>query len=201
MRMSIFAAASAVALMAGAAHAAPVVETPAVIAQDPAFTDAELKQFGMAMDQLTAITAQVQGGAPTDEQQAQMAAAVQSSGLTIERFNEISNAVSADPVLQARVAVAMAPPSPAGTIGAEVTDEELAGFSAAMVQLREISAGIEGGTPTAEQQSAMAEAVANSGLTIERFNAISNAVPSDEALRARVRLADARREAETSGAQ
>lgn len=200
MRMSIFAAASAVALMAGAAHAAPVVETPAIVAQDPAFTDAELKQFGMAMDQLTAITQQVQG-TPTDEQQAQMAAAVQNSGLTIERFNEISNAVSADPVLQARVAVAMAPASPAGSIGAEVSDEELAGFSAAMVELREISAGIEGGTPTPEQQTAMAEAVANSGLTIERFNAISNAVPSDDALRARVRLADARREAETSGAQ
>ncbi|WP_226635959.1 DUF4168 domain-containing protein [Brevundimonas poindexterae] len=200
MRMSIFAAVSAVALMAGAAHAAPVVDTPAIVAQDPAFTDAELKQFGMAMDQLTAITQQVQG-TPTDEQQAQMAAAVQNSGLTIERFNEISNAVSADPVLQARVAVAMAPASPAGSIGAEVSDEELAGFSAAMVELREISAGIEGGTPTPEQQTAMAEAVANSGLTIERFNAISNAVPSDDALRARVRLADARREAETSGAQ
>ncbi len=200
MRMSIFAAVSAVALMAGAAHAAPVVDTAAIVAQDPAFTDAELKQFGMAMDQLTAITQQVQG-TPTDEQQAQMAAAVQNSGLTIERFNEISNAVSADPVLQARVAVAMAPASPAGSIGAEVSDEELAGFSAAMVELREISAGIEGGTPTPEQQTAMAEAVANSGLTIERFNAISNAVPSDDALRARVRLADARREAETSGAQ
>lgn len=200
MRMSIFAAVSAVALMAGAAHAAPVVDTPAIVAQDPAFTDAELKQFGMAMDQLTAITQQVQG-TPTDEQQARMAAAVQNSGLTIERFNEISNAVSADPVLQARVAVAMAPASPAGSIGAEVSDEELAGFSAAMVELREISAGIEGGTPTPEQQTAMAEAVANSGLTIERFNAISNAVPSDDALRARVRLADARREAETSGAQ
>lgn len=200
MRMSIFAAVSAVALMAGAAHAAPVVDTPAIVAQDPAFTDAELKQFGMAMDQLTAITQQVQG-TPTDEQQAQMAAAVQNSGLTIERFNEISNAVSADPVLQARVAVAMAPASPAGSIAAEVSDEELAGFSAAMVELREISAGIEGGTPTPEQQTAMAEAVANSGLTIERFNAISNAVPSDDALRARVRLADARREAETSGAQ
>lgn len=51
-----------------------------------------------------------------------------------------------------------------------------------------------GGSPTAEQQAAMAAAVEGSGLEVDRFNAISTALSQDAALRARVALADARRE-------
>mgnify|MGYP004452295659 CR=1 FL=1 len=200
MRMSIFAAVSAVALMAGAAHAAPVVDTPALVAQDPGFTDDELKSFGTAMGQLGEVAAQVQGGTPTAEQQAEMASIVQNSGLTIDRFNAISNAVSADPVLQARVAVVMAPPSPAGSVAASVTDEEVEKFSAAISSIQAIAATVDG-TPTAEQQAEMAAIVEGSGMTIERFNAISNAVSTDTTLQARMRLADAERASGTSGAQ
>ena len=200
MRMSIFAAVSAVALMAGAAHAAPVVDTPAIVAQDPGFTDDELKSFGTAMGQLADVAAQVQGGTPTAEQQAEMASIVQNSGLTIDRFNAISNAVSADPVLQARVAVVMAPPSPAGSVAASVTDDEVEKFSSAITRIQAIAATVDG-TPTAEQQAEMAAVVEGSGLTIERFNAISNAVSTDTTLQARMRLADAERASGTSGAQ
>lgn len=200
MRMSIFAAVSAVALMAGAAHAAPVVDTPAIVAQDPGFTDDELKSFGTAMGELGEVAAQVQGGTPTAEQQAEMASIVQNSGLTIDRFNAISNAVSADPVLQARVAVVMAPPSPAGSVAASVTDEEVEKFSAAISSIQAIAATVDG-TPTAEQQAEMAAIVEGSGMTIERFNAISNAVSTDTTLQARMRLADAERASGTSGAQ
>lgn len=44
--------------------------------------------------------------APSAEQQAQMAAAISSSGLALDRFNAISGAVSQDAHLRARMAVA-----------------------------------------------------------------------------------------------
>ena len=201
MRIPLFAAVSAVALMAGAAQAAPAPVTPAAVAQDPGYSDDELKKFGTAMEQLSGISAQIQGGTPTAEQQAEMAAIVENSGLTIERFNAISQAVSGDRVLQARMAVVMTPPSPEGSVGASVTDQEVEQFSSAMGRIQEIAAGIQGGTPTAEQQAEMAGIVENSGLTIDRFNAISTAVSQDPALQARMRLADANRAAGNSGGQ
>jgi len=201
MRIPLFAAVSVVALMAGSVQAAPANVTPAVaVAQDPGYSDDELKKFGTAMDQLAAIAEQLQGGTPTAEQQAEMAGIVQNSGLTIDRFNAISNAVSADPVLQARVAVVMAPPSPEGSVAASVTDEEVEKFSSAISSIQAIAATVQG-TPTAEQQAEMAAIVEGSGLTIERFNAISNAVSTDSTLQARMRLADAERASATSGAQ
>ena len=48
--------------------------------------------------------------------------------------------------------------------------------------------------PAVEQQTAMAAAVSESGLALERFNAISQAVSSDARLQARLELADAQAE-------
>ncbi len=202
MRITLFAAVSAVALMAGSVQAAPASVTPAAaVAQDPGYSDDELKKFGTAMEQLSGISAQIQGGTPTAEQQAEMAGIVENSGLTIDRFNAISQAVSADPVLQARMAVVMTPPSPEGSVAASVTDQEVEQFSSAMGRIQEIAATVQGGTPTAEQQAEMAAVVEGSGLTIDRFNAISTAVSQDQALQARMLLADAERAAGMSGGQ
>ena len=202
MRITLFAAVSAVALMAGSAQAAPASVTPAAaVAQDPGYSDDELKKFGTAMEQLSGISAQIQGGTPTAEQQAEMAGIVENSGLTIDRFNAISQAVSADPVLQARMAVVMTPPSPEGSVAASVTDQEVEQFSSAMGRIQEIAATVQGGTPTAEQQAEMAAVVEGSGLTIDRFNAISTAVSQDQALQARMLLADAERASGMSGGQ
>ena len=202
MRIPLFAAVSAVALMAGSVQAAPATLSPAAaVAQDPGYSDDELKKFGTAMEQLSGISAQIQGGTPTAEQQAEMAGIVENSGLTIDRFNAISQAVSADPVLQARMAVVMTPPSPEGSVAASVTDQEVEQFSSAMGRIQEIAATVQGGTPTAEQQAEMAAVVEGSGLTIDRFNAISTAVSQDQALQARMLLADAERAAGMSGGQ
>ncbi len=202
MRIPLFAAVSAVALMAGSVQAAPANLSPAAaVAQDPGYSDDELKKFGTAMEQLSGISAQIQGGTPTAEQQAEMAGIVENSGLTIDRFNAISQAVSADPVLQARMAVVMTPPSPEGSVAASVTDQEVEQFSSAVGRIQDIAAGIQGGTPTAEQQAEMAAVVEGSGLTIDRFNAISTAVSQDQALQARMLLADANRAAGMSGGQ
>lgn len=202
MRIPLFAAVSAVALMAGSVQAAPANLSPAAaVAQDPGYSDDELKKFGTAMEQLSGISAQIQGGTPTAEQQAEMAGIVENSGLTIDRFNAISQAVSADPVLQARMTVVMTPPSPEGSVAASVTDQEVEQFSSAVGRIQDIAAGIQGGTPTAEQQAEMAAVVEGSGLTIDRFNAISTAVSQDQALQARMLLADANRAAGMSGGQ
>ena len=201
MRIPLFAAVSAVALMAGSVQAAPATLNPAVaVAQDPGYSDDELKKFGTAMEQLSGISAQVQGGTPTAEQQAEMAGIVENSGLTIDRFNAISQSVSADPVLQARMGVVMTPPSPQGSVAASVTDQEVEQFSSAMGRIQEIAASVDG-TPTAEQQAEMAAVVEGSGLTIDRFNAISTAVSQDRALQARMLLADAERASGMSGGQ
>lgn len=196
MRVStLLAATASVALISGAAAAAPAaVPTAAVSApQDAAYTDAELKGYATAMARIAPIAQSLNGAAPNADQQAQMAAAVSESGLTIEKFNEISNAVGADPELGARAELAAATPSPAGSVGAGVTDTEADQFGAAMVQLQAVLATVQGGTPTPEQQAQMAAIVEGSGLSVERFNEISNAVAQDAHLRARVSLADARR--------
>ncbi|MDZ4362129.1 DUF4168 domain-containing protein [Brevundimonas sp.] len=196
MRLStLLAATASIALISGTAVAAPVVMASPVSAapQDAAFTDAELKGYATAMARITPIAQALNGATPNADQQAQMAAAVSESGLTIEKFNEISNAVGADPVLGARAELAAATPSPAGSVGAGVSDAEADQFGAAMTQLQAVLAAVQGGTPTPEQQAQMAAIVEGSGLSVERFNEISNAVAQDDHLRARVSLADARR--------
>lgn len=183
---------AALFLTAAPVMAEEVEAAPAAVAPAGEPTDAELAQFAAAMKKVQAVAAAVQDGAPTDEQQAEMAAAVQNSGLAIERFNAISAAVSGDRVLQARAAVAGAEPSAPGSVGAGVSDAEAAQFAAAMAGITDIARALNGAQPDEAQQAQMAEAIQNSGLDIERFNAISAATGQDEHLQARIALAQAR---------
>ncbi len=190
MRLPMLAIASAAALLGGTAQiaaAAPLMS----VSQAAEYSDAQLQAFGTAMAAVRAA-APTDGAAPNTEQQAAMAAAVASSGMEITAFNALATAVSTDPVLQARLAVFATPESPAGSVAASVTDAEVAQFAAAMTAVR-AAAPTGGAAPTDEQQAAMAAAVSASGLALDRFNAISGAVSSDERLRARVELADAKR--------
>ncbi len=188
MRLTLIAAVSAVALM-GAAAPALAAAPVAVASQATEYSDAQLQAFATAMTAVRAA-APTDGTAPTTEQQAAMAAAVESSGMGIEGFNALATAVSTDAVLQARLAVLDTPEPPAGSVAASVTDAEVAQFGAAMVQVR-AAAPTDGSAPNTEQQAAMAAAVSASGLELERFNAIATAVSTDPRLRARLALADA----------
>lgn len=192
MRFHLFAAVSAVALLATGAHAqdASAQPAPAPAAEAQAVTDADLAAFARAATSVRTLMEGVQGGQPTADQQAAMASAITDAGLTIDRFNAISTQVAADPELQARVAIAATPESPAGSVAAGVTDAELAQFAPAYARVREIAVAANG-APTTEQQTQMAEVIQNSGLTIERFNEISGALSSDQRLQARVALAEA----------
>ncbi|MDI1282584.1 MAG: hypothetical protein ACI9YM_002292 [Brevundimonas sp.] len=194
MRNTLLVAVSFVALAAaGQSVAAPAFTATAAVTQDAsdAISDAELRAFAAAMAEVQTVAAAVEG-TPTAEQQASMAASVQGSGLAIDRFNTIATAVSQDPALRARIAVVTAPAPAPGSVAAGVSDQELGQFAAAMGVVQTVAAGIEGGTATAEQQAEMAAAVQNSGLDIERFNAISTAVSQDGSLQARIALINAR---------
>lgn len=193
----LIAAASVLALaVVGApalAQAAPVSATlasAAVMVAAEEVTDAQLIAFNEAMQKVRAVVAAA-GGAPTAEQQAEMAAAIEASGLGIEQFNAVSTKVSSDAVLRARLGVLAAPASPEGSVAAGVTDAEVGQFSAAMARIRDVVPA--GAAPDADQQAAMAAAVENSGLSLERFNEVATAVSQDDRLRARVELADAKR--------
>lgn len=166
--------------------------TPAPAASASTVTDAQLESFNTAMTRMRGVAEAVGSGTPTAEQQAEMAAAVEASGLGIEQFNAISGSVSSDTVLQARLAVLNAPEPAAGSVAAGVTDTEVEQFSSTMVTMREI-APAPGTTPTAEQQAQMASTVQASGLAVDRFNEIATAVSTDASLQARVQLADAQR--------
>jgi predicted transcriptional regulator len=189
MRIAIIAAASALAL---AGVAAPAVAAPVSVSAIQEISEAELTKYAAAEEGVRAITAQVQGS-PTAEQQAAMVSAIEAAGLDLERFNGISTAVTNDALLRARLAVARAPESAPGSVGATATDTELGQFAAAMAAVRPLAEELNGAAPNAEQQAAMAEAIASSGLDIERFNAISAALASDPRLQARVALAEAQR--------
>ena len=189
MRLTLIAAVSAVALLGGAAQAAAATPLTSAV-QATEYSDAQLEAFSTAMVAVRAASP-TDGTAPTAEQQAAMAAAIDAAGMEITAFNALATAVSTDPVLQARLAVFATPESPAGSVAASVTDAEVAQFAAAMTAVR--AAGpTDGTTPTTEQQAAMAAAVSSSGLALDRFNAISGAVSTDERLRARLQLADAK---------
>ena len=190
MRFVLAAAASIAALTA--VSATPTVAAPAalVVVQSDSVTDAEVAQFATAMKAVMTVNAQVQNGTPTEEQQAAMASAIEGAGLTIDRFNAISSQVSTDRVLHARIQLAQTEPSPAGSVGAAVTDVEAEQFAKAMAGIRPISQALNGAAPSAEQQAAMSTAITDSGLTLERFNAISAATSRDAHLRARIALAE-----------
>ena len=185
---------AALFLTAAPALAQDAATSPPAAAPAPAGepSDAELAQFAAAMKTVQSVAATVQNGTPTEDQQAQMAAAVQNSGLAVERFNAISAAVSGDPVLQARAAVAGTTPSAPGSVGASVTDAEAGQFAAAMGEISGLARALNGAQPNAEQQAQMAAAIQSSGLEIERFNAISAATGQDAHLQARIALAQAR---------
>ena len=61
-----------------------------------------------------------------------------------------------------------------------------------MSEISGIARALGGAQPNEEQQAQMAAAIENSGLDIERFNAISSATAEDEHLRARIALAQTR---------
>ena len=189
MRLTLIAAVSTVALLGGAVQASAAAPLTTAT-QATEYSDAQLQAFGTAMTAVRAASP-TDGSAPTAEQQAAMAAAIQAAGMDITAFNALATAVSTDEVLRARLAVLATPESPAGSVAASVTDAEVVQFGAAMTAVRAaMPAG--GAAPTTEQQAAMAAAVSASGLALDRFNAIAGAVGSDARLRARLDLAAVR---------
>jgi hypothetical protein len=67
----------------------------------------------------------------------------------------------------------------------DYSDAQLEAFGTAMAAVR-AAAPTDGSAPNAEQQAAMAAAVASSGMDIEAFNALATAVSDDEVLQARL---------------
>lgn len=201
LSIAAFGAAGAAAAQDAPAQTAPAQtmppQTPAASAsvETPvagAFTDAELKSYGAALPRVRAVSEALNGGQPNAEQTAELQAAVAATGLEAERFNAIAQAAANDPVLQARIAAASAPASAAGSVGASVTEDELNKFAAANQRLGAIAQSLNGAQPTPEQGTEMQTIVAESGLEVERFNAIGQASAQDESLRARIALAQAR---------
>lgn len=101
---------SAFAQDAGASPAttqSPTTGTPPAAPEGGATTtisDAEVEQFAtaaMALQKIEQDTA-----TPATDKQTKMAAAVQQTGLTPEKFNEISAAASKDPALMQRIQAA-----------------------------------------------------------------------------------------------
>ena len=182
---------TAVLAATGAAHA-QTTPAPAPAPAASSFTDAQLAAFGKVRKQVQTMMQGVTG-TPTAEQQAAMAKAVTDSGLTIEQFNAIATAAQSDRMLQARIGIASETPSAAGSVGASVTDDELGKWVAAMAKLRVVAQQVQNNTPTDAQKTEMNGIVTASGLTAERFNAISQAMQGDQHLRARAQLAEVRR--------
>lgn len=175
--------------------AAPQTTAPTTTA---AFTDAELKKFSDAMTEVRAVSDTLNGAQPTPEQQAEMARAVMESGLEVTRFNAISNAMASDPILAARIRAVSAPPPAPGSVAASVTPQELTLYTTAMKKMRDIAAGTPNDQLTLQQQTAIGNVVADSGLDAARFSAIADAVAANPGLRARVNLERARLEREAA---
>ncbi len=188
MRIALFVASSFLALSAVPALAQDAAASVSVHAAHSEFTDAELAAYAAALVKVTPLAQALNGATPTAEQQAELAAVVEGAGLTLERFNAISQAASADAVVRARVALAQTPASASAT---SITDVEVEGFAKAMSELRPIAEALNGAAPSPEQQAEMEAAIAGSGLTRERFNEISGLVGGDAHLRARLAVADA----------
>ncbi|QYC11904.1 DUF4168 domain-containing protein [Brevundimonas nasdae] len=70
----------------------------------------------------------------------------------------------------------------------EFTDAELMAYDGAITRLRVLSEALNGAQPTAEQQGEMATVVQQSGLAVERYNAIARASADNPAIRARIRV-------------
>ena len=96
-------------------------------------------------------------------------------------------AVSAVALLGGAVQASAAAPLTTATQATEYSDAQLQAFGTAMTAVR-AAAPTDGTAPNADQQSAMAAAVASSGMDIAAFNALATALSTDEVLRTRVVL-------------
>lgn len=156
------------------------------------FTDTELLAYDGAVTRLRILSEALSGAPPTPEQQGEMAAVVQQSGLAVERYNAIARASTEDPAIRARVRVLKARPPAADSVAANVTEDELQRYVVAVDQIRDITGEVENGRANAEQASALAGAVQASGLSTARYNAIATAVFESDWLRARANLVRAK---------
>lgn len=94
---------------------AALAATPQAFAQDAApaeqtapastFSDAEIQTYAGVAAQINKI--QSDAAIPEADKQAQMAAAVQKSGLDVAKFNAITEASKTDPVLQQKLQAAV----------------------------------------------------------------------------------------------
>jgi hypothetical protein len=203
-RLALLVSATALLAAAGAQAqtaptAAPAPAVAAAPADDSTFTDAELRQYDAAITRVRVVSDALNGAQPTPEQQAEMAAAVQESGLEVVRFNAISTAAAESPVVNARINALKAPAPAAGSVAAGVSEAELTRFTQAMVKIRAVTANVQNGQATPEQSAQLTAAVEGSGLAVDRFNAIATAVSQDAGLRARAELIGAQQQ--EAGAQ
>ncbi|MBT2246699.1 DUF4168 domain-containing protein [Sphingobium sp. BHU LFT2] len=103
-RVALYALSLCVATVAQAQDAAPPTSPPTTSpppSPTSTFSDAELEQYvkaALAVQQIQQDTA-----TPDADKQTKMAAAVQSAGLTPEKFNQIATASQSDPALQQRI--------------------------------------------------------------------------------------------------
>ena len=103
-RLALYALSLCAAPVAYAQDAAPPSSPPATSptpSPTSTFTDTELEQYvkaALAVQQIQQDTT-----TPDADKQAKMAAAVQSAGLTPEKFNQIATASQSDPALQQRI--------------------------------------------------------------------------------------------------
>lgn len=116
MRIAILAAGLLGAVTFGAsaqAQTAPAAEAPAAAPAAGGFSDAELKSFGAAMTEIQKINSEyspklaaADGPAKATVQKemiGKMGAAVQASGLSPEKYNQMSVAVQKDNALRQRL--------------------------------------------------------------------------------------------------
>lgn len=94
-------------------------------------------------------------------------------------------AVSAVALMGGAVQASAATPLASATQATQYSDAQLQAFGAAMTAVR-AAAPTDGAAPNADQQAAMAAAVASSGMDITAFNALATAVSTDEVLQARL---------------
>jgi hypothetical protein len=115
-------------------------------------SESDLERFAVAIQQIQAIEQQAQ---------AQMIEAIESQGLTLDRFNEIAQSQQ-DPSMQGQV---------------DVSGEEAEIFEQAVERITGIRQ---------EADLEMETAVEQEGLNVEEFNLIAQAVQQDPSLQQRV---------------
>lgn len=169
--------------------AAPAASAPAA-AEPAAPAPAADAQAGFSPEEITAYAkaamriSDIQKDAALNEEQRQkeMSAAVNNSGLAVDRFNAISQASQSDPAVKKRISTAITdlrmqnqPP---------FTDEDIANYAHAALKVNEIQTAT---TMTPQQKQAQITAVIQqSGLDVIRFNALSKESQADPELQKRV---------------